>query len=97
MLKNCTELWDKVNEQTELITGDKVTKYSKNFIKIRFKTNDALSLNKIINIPVCIVIMSSVFKGDKIYHPQVLLYDCFYEYEENINPPVASSINPICV
>ena len=53
MLKNYTELWDDSKEQIELITGDRVIKYSKDFMKIRFKTNDNLPLNKIINIPVC--------------------------------------------
>ena len=57
-------------------------------MKIRFKTNDDLPLNKIINIPVSVLIVSSIFKEDNEYHPQVLLHDCFYEYEENINPPV---------
>ena len=47
-----------------------------------------LPLNRIINIPVCVVIVSSIFKEDTEYHPQVLLHDCFYEYKENINPPV---------
>ena len=37
MLKNYIELWDEIKEQIELITGDKVIKYSKDFIKIRFK------------------------------------------------------------
>ena len=57
-------------------------------MKIIFKTNDDLLLNKIINIPVYVIIVSSIFKKDNKYHPQVLLHDCFYEYEENINPPV---------
>ena len=57
-------------------------------MKIRFKINDDLPLNKIINIPVCVVIVNSIFKEDNEYHLQVLLHDCFYEYEENINPPV---------
>ena len=69
MLKNYTELWDEIKEQIELITGDKVTKYSKDFMERRFKTNDDLPLNKIINIPVCVVITSSVFKEDNEYHP----------------------------
>ena len=56
-------------------------------MKIKFKTNDDLPLNKIINIPVWVVIVSSIFKEDGHY-PQVLLHDCFYEYEENINPPI---------
>ena len=88
MLKNYTELWDEIKEQIELITGDKVTKYSKYFMKIRFKTTDDLGLSKVINIHVCVVIVSSIFKEDNEYHPQVLLHDCFYEYEENINPPI---------
>ena len=97
MLKNYTELWDEFKEQIELITGDKGTKYSKGFMKIIFKTNDELALNKIINIPVCVIIVSSIFKEDGEYYPQVLLHDCFHEYEENINPPVVQSVNPICV
>ena len=40
-------------------------------MKIRFKTNDDLPLNQITNIPVCAVIMSSIFKEDNKYHPQV--------------------------
>ena len=85
MLKNYIELWDEIKEQIELITGDKVITYSKDLMKIRVKTNDDLPLNKIINIPVCVVIMSSIFKEDNEYHPQVLLHDCLYECEENIN------------
>ena len=65
-----------------------MTKYSKDFIKIRFKANDDLPLSKIINIPICIVILSSIFKEGNEYRPQVLLHDCFYEYEENNNPPI---------
>ena len=57
-------------------------------MNIRFKTNEDLPLNKILNFPVRVVIVSSIFKEDNEYHPQVLLHDCFYEYEENINPPI---------
>ena len=88
MLKNYIELWDEIKEQIELITGDKVSKYSEDFMKIIFKTNDDLLLSKIINIPVCVIIVSSIFKEDNEYHSQVFSRDCFYEYEENINLPV---------
>ena len=37
-----------------------------------------------INIPVCVLIISSIFKENNEYYPQVLLYDCFNEYP---NPP----------
>ena len=88
MLENYTELWNEIKEQIDLITGDKVTEYSKDFLKIRYKTNDDLPLSKIINIPVCVVIVSSIFKEDNEYHPQVSLHDCFYEYEEHVNLPI---------
>ena len=89
MLGIYKELWDEIKEQIELIAGDKVTKYSKDFMKIRFKTNDDIPLSKIINIPVCVVIVSNILKEDGKYYPQVLLRDCFYEYEyeENTNLP----------
>ena len=86
MLKNYIDLWDAIKEQVELITGDKVTKYSKDFMKISFKTNDDVPLNKIINNPVCVVSVSSFLKEDDEYRPQVLLRDYFYEYEEHVNP-----------
>ena len=86
MLRIYKELWDEIKEQTELRTGDKAIKYGKDFMKIRFKTNDDLPLNEIINIPVYVVIVSSIFLKNDKYHPQVLLHDCFYEYGENIKP-----------
>ena len=57
-------------------------------MKIRLKTSDDLLLNRIINIPVCVIIVNSIFKEDNEYYPQVLLHDCFYEYEKNVIPPV---------
>ena len=48
MLKNYTEVWDEIKEQTELICDDNVNRYGKYFMKIEFKTNDDLPLNKII-------------------------------------------------
>ena len=92
MLKNYAEVSDEIKEPTELISDDKMIKYGKDFMKIRFKIND-LPLSKIINIPVCVVIVSSILKEDGKYYLQVLLHDCFYKYKENINPPIVYSIN----
>ena len=88
ILKNYTELWDEIKEQIHLITGEKVIKYSKDFMKIKFKTYDDLPVNEIISIPVCVIIVSSIFKEDNEYHPQVLLHDFFYKYEEHVHPLV---------
>ena len=37
-------------------------RYDKEIMKIKFRTNDDLPINKTINIPVCVVIVSSVFE-----------------------------------
>ena len=64
--------------------------YSKDFMKIKFESDDDLPLTIIINIPVCAIIINSVFEKDSKYYPQVLLHDCFYEHEEGINPLVVN-------
>ena len=51
-LENYTELWNEIEEQIELIICSKVIKYGKDFMKIKFKSNDDLPLGKILNIPV---------------------------------------------
>ena len=84
-LENYTELWNKIKEQIELISGNKVIKYEKDFMKIKFESNDDLPLGKILNILVCIIIVRSVFKKDGKYYPQVLLHECLHEYEKQMN------------
>ena len=55
-------------------------------MKTKFESDDDLPFSKIINIPVCVIIIRGVFEEDSKYYPQVLLHDCFYEHEEDINP-----------
>ena len=92
-LENYTELSEEIKEQIELISGNNVIKYSKDFKKIKFNSNDDLPLGKILNIHVCIIIVRSVFEEDRKYYPQVLLQECFYKYENNIYLPVVYSFN----
>ena len=82
MLENYTELCNEIREQIELINeNDNVVKYSKDIMKVKFEANDDLELGKIPNIPVCVFVISSVFKEDGKYYPQISLYEYFYEYE----------------
>ena len=50
-------------------------------MKIRFESDDDLPISKMVNIPVCVIIIRDVFEEDSKYYLQVLLHDCFYEYE----------------
>ena len=60
-LENYTELWDEIKGQIELISGKEPTEYKKNFMKIRFESDDDLPLGKILNIPASLIIVRSVF------------------------------------
>ena len=63
VLGGYTEIWDEIKEQIELISRNKVIKYSNDFMKIRFELDDS----KIINIPVCVIIIRGVFEEDSKY------------------------------
>ena len=59
-------------------------------MKIKFESDDYLPLGKILNIPVCVINIRGVFEEDSRYYPKVLLHECFYEHEEDINPLVVN-------
>ena len=41
--------------------------------------NDKLTYNQKINVPVCVISMSSVLNKRDWYYPQIKLRECFYE------------------
>ena len=49
-LKNQNSLWDEIKNQIDTINGGKPIKYKKDFMKIRFDSNDNLPLRKILSI-----------------------------------------------
>ena len=50
-----------------------------NFMRFRFRTDDNLVYNEKINIPVCVISLSSIVKKEYIHCPQ---QRCFYENED---------------
>ena len=78
MLENYFNIFDEIAKQIESMTDDNM-QYSKDILEKKFKTNDDLPFNEVINIPVCLVNVSSIFKKVNEYYPQVFLYDCYYE------------------
>ena len=47
-------------------------------MRFRFKTNDNLVYNKKINVPVCVISISSVLQERNWYYPQIELQDIFF-------------------
>ena len=83
LIEKYTELWDEIKKQIKLITGNKVIECSKDLMKIKFVSDDDMPLDKILNIPVCVLIIRGVFKENSKYYSHECFYE--YEYEENTN------------
>ena len=72
------KLWDKIEYLIETINVDKKGEYEKDLMKIRLESGDDLSLNKILNLMLTVIVWS-IFEEDGKYKPQVSLDECLYE------------------
>ena len=64
------ELWDGIKNLIEK-TSDKPGKHGKDFMKIRFNSDDNLPLSKILKLYNLTIIVRSVFQDDNNYFPQI--------------------------
>ena len=48
-------------------------------MKIKFNSDDDLSLNKMLRLHMLTIIIRSIFEEDSKYYPQVFLDECFFE------------------
>ena len=71
--KKYTEFWDGIENEIETINGGKAKSgdYGKDFMKIKFNSDDDLPLNKQLNFPSMTIVFRSV--------PQIYLDECLYE------------------
>ena len=79
VLEKYAELWNEIKNQIETIRSSKPIKYGKDFMKIRFESDDDLPLGKTLSVPVCIVVVGSVFQEGNNYYPHIYLHECLYE------------------
>ena len=70
VLTKYTELWDGIKNSIEK-TNNKAGEYGKDFMKIKFNSDDSLPLNKILKLYNMTIIVRSVFEEDGKYCPQV--------------------------
>ena len=78
VLKNYTKLQDGIKNSIEKV-NNKFGEYGKDFVKIKFNSDDNLLLNKTLTLHNMTVIIRYVFEEDGKYYPQVFLDECLYE------------------
>ena len=57
-----------------------IGEYGKEYMKIKFNSDDDLALNKQLNFINLTIIVRTVFEEDGKYYPQIFLDDCLYEF-----------------
>ena len=79
MIENYEELWGFIREEIRLTDDVELFKYKKDFMKSKFKSDEKVPINEILNIPVCVLIIKSVFKRDGKCYPQIYLDSCYFK------------------
>ena len=69
--KKYIELWNEIKYLTETINGGKSGEYGKDFMKIKFSSDDNLLLNQPSKFHAMTTIIRSAFEEDGKYYPQV--------------------------
>ena len=62
-----------------MINGDEKIEHGKDFLKIRFESNDDLPMNKPIKLRLLTIIIRPVFSEGGKFYPQLFLDDALYE------------------
>ena len=78
LLKKHSDVWSGIKNKIEAITFAECD-YEKDFMKIKFNSDDDLPLNKPLKFHMMTIIIRSVFEEDGKLYPQVFLDDALYE------------------
>ena len=82
LLKKYTDVWDGIKNKIKTINGGKENDYGKDYMNIKFDSNNDLPLNKPLKFHAMTIIIRSVFEEDDRFYPQLYLdyalYECTY-------------------
>ena len=78
LIKKCNDAFNGIRDKIQEIISDECD-YEKDYMKIKFNSDDDLSLNKPLKFHLMTIIIISVFEEDGKLYPQVFLDDPLYE------------------
>ena len=79
VLKKYADVWDGIKNKIKAINGDKENDYGKDYMKIKFNSDDDLPLNKPLKFHAMTIIIRSVFEEDDKLYLQIFLDDTLHE------------------
>ena len=78
LLKKYNDVFNGIRNKIKKISGDECD-YEKDYMKIKFNSDDDLPLNKPLKFHLMTITIRSVFEEDGKFYPQVFLDDTSYE------------------
>ena len=78
VLRNFANIWKSIRAKIEENTGG-IVQYNKDYMKIKFESNDNLPADNIVNMHKVTIIIRSVFAQNSKFYPQLFLDDALYE------------------
>ena len=73
------EVWSGIKDQIKKINDGQIGEYGKDYMKIKFDSDDNITLNKILKFRILTIIIRNIFEKDGKYYEQIFLDDCLYE------------------
>ena len=79
ILENYKNIWDKIKMDIKKLKGIVENIYfEKDIMKVKFDTDDDLVFNKIINAPICTIVVKAVYEDDNKFYPQIYLHSFYF-------------------
>ena len=72
------DVWSGIKDQIKKINNGSVGEYGKDYMKIKFDSDDNLPLNKILKFRILTIITRNIFEKDNKYYSQIFLDACLY-------------------
>ena len=79
VLKKYAEVWNGIKDQIKKINNGESGEYGKDYMEIKFNSEDDLPLDKQLKFIILTIIVRTVFEEDGRYYPQAFLNDFLYE------------------
>ena len=79
VFKKYGDVLNGVKNKIKAINGDKESDYGKDYMKIKFNSDDDLPLNKLLKFRLMTIIIRCVFSEDGKRYPQLFLDNTLYE------------------
>ena len=79
VLVDYAKVWNGILEQIKKINNSKIKEWGKDYMKIKFNSDDDIPLNKVLNFHALTIVIRSIFENDDKYYSQIYLDDALVD------------------